>query len=38
LLVLHGSNHVGNPEEENNGYVVFKWSIYRSAGKQSWNF
>jgi hypothetical protein len=24
LLVLHGSNHVGNPEEENNGYVVFK--------------
>ncbi len=21
-------------EEENNGYVVFKWNIYESAGKK----
>jgi hypothetical protein len=24
----------GNTEEENNGYVVFKLNIQRSAGKQ----
>ncbi len=26
--------HVGNTEEENNGYVVFKWkTMHGSAGK-----
>ncbi len=29
-LVTH---HEGNTEEENNGYVVFKWNIHGSAGK-----
>jgi hypothetical protein len=24
--------HEGNPVEKNNGYVVFKWYIFGSAG------
>jgi hypothetical protein len=30
---LDGRAHEGNTEEENNGYVVFKWNIFVSAGK-----
>jgi len=26
-------DHVGYTEEENNGYVVFKWNIHISAEK-----
>ncbi len=28
------SGYEGNTEEENNGYVVFKWNIHSSTGKQ----
>ncbi len=35
MTLLECSNHEGNTEEENNGYVVFKWNTYYgSAWKQ----
>jgi hypothetical protein len=36
-FIAVGTSFEGNTKEENNGYVVFKWNIHGSAGKQSQN-
>jgi hypothetical protein len=33
MYLLAAAYHEGNTEEDNNGYVVFKWTIHGSAGK-----
>ncbi len=32
-VCMKGRKHEGNTDVENNGYVVFKWIIHRTAEK-----